>query len=383
MDKPHSLRILLLSAYDAASHRHWRSMLQEMMPEHEWTVLPLPARHFSWRIRGNALSYAFSQRPLLESDYDLVLATSMVDLSTLRGFVPTLARVPTILYFHENQFAYPEREQQRDNAEIQIVPLYSALCADRIVFNSTFNRRTFLAGAAALLERLPDHVPKGLLERLEASEVLPVPLAAPSAAASNSLERGASPVLEVVWNHRWEYDKGPSLLLEAVRLLVAMKLPLRLHLAGQQFRDRPAEFDEVLELLAAHCDGLGIATGVSGYLESPADYAALISRCDVVLSTASHDFQGLALQEGALRGCAPLAPADLVYPEYLPATNLYTREHDDASTALGLVAKLEEWQREKAAGRALPLVDLQHLADHTLATAYRRLFEETRSRTQY
>lgn len=218
-----SLRILILSGYDAASHRLWRENLMHLLPMHEWTSLSLPPRHFSWRLRGNALSFAYNQRESLSRPYDLLVATSMVDLSTLRGFIPALAKLPTLLYFHENQFAYPTRDAQRNNAETQLVPLYAALCADSLVFNSDYNRSTFLAGAKALLRRLPDHVPKGLAVQLENSHVLPVPVlpaALPTALSTasspvpvreaNSVRQSAHATLEVVWNHRWEYDKGPE-----------------------------------------------------------------------------------------------------------------------------------------------------------------------------
>src|SRR5690554_445672 len=99
------MRILLLSAYDAVSHQYWRKGLVNALPEHDWTVLSLPARYFSWRIRGNSLSWAFGERERLQQPYDLVIATSMVDLTSLRGLVPSLARTPCVVYFHENQFA--------------------------------------------------------------------------------------------------------------------------------------------------------------------------------------------------------------------------------------------------------------------------------------
>ncbi len=76
------MRILLLSAYDAHSHRRWRQGLVDAFPDWQWTVLTLPPRNFLWRIRGNSLSWAFSERETLEQPYDLVIATSMTDLST-------------------------------------------------------------------------------------------------------------------------------------------------------------------------------------------------------------------------------------------------------------------------------------------------------------
>ena len=105
MKKPlMNYRILLLSAYDAMSHKMWRGRLLEMFPEHTWTQLVLPPRHFNWRIRGNSLQWALNEKDLLNQDYDLLIATSMVDLASLRGFIPSIAQLPTLLYFHENQF---------------------------------------------------------------------------------------------------------------------------------------------------------------------------------------------------------------------------------------------------------------------------------------
>ena len=43
------MRILLLSAYDAESHRYWREGLVSRFPEHHWQVLRLPPRYFNWR----------------------------------------------------------------------------------------------------------------------------------------------------------------------------------------------------------------------------------------------------------------------------------------------------------------------------------------------
>lgn len=170
-------RILLLSAYDAASHQHWRQQLYAMFAQCHWTTLSLPARYFAWRVRGNSLSWAFNHRRELTDNHDLVIATSLCDLASLRGFVPELARIPTLLYFHENQLAYPDSGQQHASVEPAMVNLYSALCADRLAFNSEWNRRSFLGGIEALLRKLPDQVPAGLPALLHAkSTVLPVPL---------------------------------------------------------------------------------------------------------------------------------------------------------------------------------------------------------------
>ncbi len=369
------MKALLLSAYDAESHRVWRENLYAMLPQIEWTTLTLPPRYFPWRVRGNCLTWAFNHRPALTDNHDFLLCTSMTDLSALRGFVPGLAHLPTIVYCHENQFAYPENpdpQAARTNpVEPQMLSLYTALCADRLVFNSDWNRRSFLDGATALLRKLPDHVPDGLVERLARAEVLPVPLAP---TLFQPRRPHAEPdVLNIVWNHRWEYDKGPELLLAIVDNLLARGLRFRLHLLGQRFRQAPAEFAALQSRLAHWYTLAGIAPGITGFIEDRDEYRELLARSDVVLSTALHDFQGLAVLEASALGCAPLAPQRLVYPEYLGPESLYAGTGTLDEQAASAAARLSDWAGRKRAGEALPRAMLEPFHPLTLRSRYEAL----------
>ncbi len=366
-------RALLLSAYDAASHRHWRHTLTGMFPGITWQQLTLPPRHFRWRIRGNSLYWALEQRERLTADHDFLLATSMTDLSALRGLVPKLTRLPTAVYFHENQFAYPFSEAQKPGIEIQLLNLYTALCADQLVFNSAYNQRTFVEGVENLMRRMPDTVPTRLSSRLPPARVIPVPL---SESLFQCRQESADHVLTIAWNHRWEYDKGPALLLALIRELVRRELPFRIHLMGQQFRHWPAEFDTAASLLTEHCDLLGIEPGTIGHVESARRYRALLAESDVVLSTARHDFQGLSMLEGMALGCTPLAPRRLVYPEYLPPVCLYGGDGDCQNEATAAAERIADWTRLRAHGEALPRVDADAFRTDRLAPRYRELFGE-------
>ena len=377
-------RILLLSAYDAMSHKMWRGRLLEMFPEHTWTQLVLPPRHFNWRIRGNSLQWALNEKDLLNQDYDLLIATSMVDLSSLRGFIPRIAQLPTLLYFHENQFVYPLSSKQRNNnVEPQLVPLYSALCADAIVFNSTYNRSTFLQGAKELLKKLPDQLSPELLERIEKSEIIPVPLEEFSfEPVTTAMLENSKQILDVVWNHRWEYDKGPKLLLSLAQAILTQRLPIRLHVVGQQFRSSPAEFKKIAALLEQHAAALAIDQGSFGFVENREGYISLLRRCDVVLSTAEHDFQGLAIQEACTLRCTPLVPDALVYPEYIDSEFLYpfNESSGDEANCAGILKQLQDWQSMLTKNIALPRVTLDGFSQKTLRPKYaellERLFEE-------
>ncbi|MDO9317880.1 MAG: DUF3524 domain-containing protein [Gammaproteobacteria bacterium] len=378
------MKALLLSAYDAESHRLWRHNLQAMFPLIQWHELTLPARYFPWRVRGNSLSWAFNHRATLTDNYDFLLTTSMTDLSALRGFVPALARLPTAVYCHENQFAYPVNPDPRaprpNPVEPQMLSLYTALCADQLVFNSAYNRETFLQGVAVLLGKLPDHVPAGLVERLQHARVIPVPLSedvfAPTARAVD-VSATEPDVLNIVWNHRWEYDKGPALLLAIVEELIASGVRFRLHLLGQRFRQAPAPLQQLQALLENHYAALGIEPGHSGYIADRQSYCALLASADVALSTALHDFQGLSLLEATALGCTPLAPRRLVYPEYLGPEFLYAATEDNgeetAAEAHAAVQRLQDWARRKALGQALPKADVQRFRQSFLQNDYAAL----------
>lgn len=370
------MKALLLSAYDAQSHGVWRNNLKTMFPNIQWVELLLPARYFPWRVRGNSLSWAFNHRDVLTDNYDLLLCTSMTDLSALRGFVPQISSIPSIVYFHENQFDYPSNPDPRarplNMVEPQILSLYTALCADAVVFNSEYNRRSFLDGASALLKKLPDHVPDGLLHCIEQASVIPVPLS--EELFRNAPQTKADNVLEIVWNHRWEYDKGPVLLLAIAQELIDRALPFRMHLLGQRFRSAPPEFEHLQSLLDRHYAHSGIAAGRSGFVEHREDYYECLRGADVVLSTAFHDFQGLSLLEACALGCAPLAPRRLVYPEYLPSECLFEGTVDIQISSLSAVDILQEWISRKRAGQALPRPSLVRFRQESLRSAYNSLF---------
>jgi glycosyltransferase involved in cell wall biosynthesis len=307
-----SPKILVLSAYDTPSHKHWRNLLHHLDAFH-WTQLSLPPRYFAWRLRGNSLTWGLGKYPELQQTYDLIIATSMVDISTLRGFRPNLAQAPLIVYFHENQFDYPQSEFQREDIQLQLTTIYNAACADLILFNSEYNRCTFLKGASALLKKMPDGVPKSLMQRIEArSKILPVPI---HLEPQHNIRLLPNSELHLLWNHRWEYDKNPETLFAALQLLKQHKIPFTIDVLGQGFRRSPDIFNQAKTEFRNEIRHWGY---------QPKDiYQSCLNECNLVISTAFHDFQGLALQEAIACGCLPIAPNRVAYPEYVPSDLLY------------------------------------------------------------
>ena len=355
------MRVLLLSPYDARSHRYWREGVVAHLPDIDFEVHTLPARFFSWRFRGNALTWADAEFGAC----DVVLATSMTDLSALRGLNRRIATTPVVLYFHENQFAYPSEEPPAHLLERQVTSVYGALAAERLAFNSEYNRQTFLDGARRLLKRLPDGIPSGVVDTLESrSSVLPVPLG--DECFEGHAERPRDR-FDIVWNHRWEADKGPARLAALVEELLVRDVSFRIHLLGGD----PSRPHPDIEQAASRLRARG-RLGRFGELPDRADYLACLRDANVVLSTTLHEFQGLAVQEAIALGCTPVVPDRLAYVEYVPEALRYTSSDDlqaEAKAAADLVERV-------AGGVAMPADSLTGNAWPHLAQRYRDLLNQ-------
>lgn len=325
------MRVLLLSAYEAVSHRYWAQSLMAQLDEVSWTLLSLPPRHFAWRIRGNPLSWMLKGHDILSQTFDVVLATSMVDLATLVGLFPHLGRAKKIVYFHENQFAYPESSDQMPQVEAKMVNLYTALAADSVVFNSAYNRDSFIDGARAFLKKMPENLPaaKPLEALRERASVLPVPISIRSKYDHQTVPH------RIVWNHRWEYDKNPDDFFSVLFALSDAGVAFELAVLGQRFRQVPAIFAEAEQRLAKHI----VAWGP----QPEEEYRELLDSAGIVVSTTWHEFQGLAIMEAAQRGALPLVPDRLCFPALYPAAYRYDGSRE------GLYDRLSAWLTDPAA----------------------------------
>jgi glycosyltransferase involved in cell wall biosynthesis len=121
---------------------------------------------------------------------------------------------------------------------------------------------------------------------------------------------GSEPI-RIVWPHRWEHDKAPEKLLELAREY-SEPLNLRWIILGEQFNQIPEALKQFKTEFAAKIDHMG-------YMESKGEYWKWLRKADWVLSTAEHEFFGIAVVEALFAGCLPRLPEKLSYPELLPA----------------------------------------------------------------
>lgn len=308
--------VWLLSAYRSESHASWVNWLsnQQDCPV-RLRIFELPGRYFRWRIRGNPLSWMAEFRDALQEESPHhILATSMVDIATIKGMHPELAGIPVTLYFHENQFAYPVGDRQHSSIDPQMVQLYGALSSERCLFNSRFNLESMLKGVTELLRKLPDATPDHVVDELRAkSSVLPV---AVETVNTDTIPAQTGTMPMILWNHRWEYDKRPDRFEAVLDTLANRGVDFQLALLGPRPEKVPGELSAIREKHAARI----VADG----MVPRAEYETLLKRARVVISTADHEFQGLSMIEAVSAGATPVVPDALCYREQYPGRFRYT-----------------------------------------------------------
>uniref|UniRef100_A0A673ATL5 tRNA-queuosine alpha-mannosyltransferase n=1 Tax=Sphaeramia orbicularis TaxID=375764 RepID=A0A673ATL5_9TELE len=286
--------VLLVEAFYGGSHKQLIDLLKENIDI--CCTFTLPAKKWHWRARTAALHFmeAIPPRP----SYRVLFCSSVLNLCELVALRPDLSHLKKILYFHENQLVYPVRKDQERDFQYGYNQILSCLVADVVAFNSAFNMESFLSSISSFMKKIPDHRPKGLDQLIrKKSVVLYFPLQLPDVSR--------------------EHDKNPELLFSTLLKLKDRGLDFRLSVLGETFTDVPAVFSEARQQLDSHIEHWG-------FLESKDQYLRTLSQADVVISTAKHEFFGVAMLEAVHCGCYPLCPNALVYPEIFPAQYLYS-----------------------------------------------------------
>lgn len=312
-----------LEPFFGGSHKEF---LQGLKNHLDWPfrILPMSPHHWKWRMHRSAQYYAdVIRKEQLEPG--IIFASDFTHLSALRGLMDSPSQWTWLLYFHENQLTYPFRDKRERDLTFAHMNIQSAMAADRVYFNSAFHLRDFLEAIPEFYQRFVDYKPRELVQRIRSKSIvmpLGLDLQRFDSVSPPSNESDAGTIL---WNQRWEHDKNPELFFRSLFQLAEDEIPFNLIVCGERFEDYPAIFDTARERLSGHILHWG-------YAEEWARYAELLHHADIVLSTAQHEFFGIAALEALYCRCYPLFPKRLVYPEYVPEArqgqNLYTSDRD-------------------------------------------------------
>jgi len=303
------MRVLALEPYYGGSHRRfidgWIAR-----SDHEWDLHTLPARKWKWRMRHSAVTFADEIEALAAAggEWDALFCSDMVNLGELRALVPqAVYRLPAVVYFHENQLTYPVRFAKERDYQFGMTNITSALAAREVWFNSAFHRDEFLEAIPRFLKAMPDHRPLAVVEKIRGRARVHYPPVDP--VEPRTLEREPGP-LRIVWAARWEFDKAPEVLFAALERLCSQGVEFSVSVLGEQFEETPEVFAEARRRLGERVEAWGFLPDRETYVET-------LRRADVFVSTAIHEFFGLAAVEAIAAGARPLLPRALAYPEVL------------------------------------------------------------------
>jgi len=313
--------LLVIEPFYCGSHKQLIDLLISSYEPSDVQLITMPGKKWPWRARTSAL-WLSTAIPDVGADVKALFSSSVLNLAELVALRPDIRDVQKkILYFHENQLVYPVRKSENRERDFQFGynQILSCLVADQVIFNSYFNMNSFLDSIDSFLKLMPDHRPKNMKEKISPKcSVLYFPLdfkeaqMQPSDRASNT----SSLPLHVLWPHRWEHDKDPETFFKIMFQLKEEGFDFRLSVLGEQFSQVPEVFEEAKRHLSNEIIDWG-------YLPNKEDYYDSLRKSDVVISTAKHEFFGVAMLEAIHYGCYPLAPKSLVYPELYPAKHLF------------------------------------------------------------
>ncbi|XP_053925451.1 glycosyltransferase-like domain-containing protein 1 isoform X9 [Cuculus canorus] len=300
------MSVLLIEAFYGGSHKQLMDLLQEELQD-DCVLCTLPAKKWHWKARTAALYFM-----------------QTVPTSTNYRFMPQhkLARLEKIIGVKRNGDAYPLEDLPGQEKSRTLGGLMrnskahreSGLCEAQPGLHTT--QREDLPSPLRALARLnksdASESTNPCQEEEEDKQHLTFNI-------SNILsgEDYQQRPLHIAWPHRWEHDKDPETFFKVLLKLKEKDLPFHVSVLGEAFTEIPDIFSEAKK-------ALGSSVLHWGYLPSKDDYFQALCMADVVISTAKHEFFGVAMIEAVYCGCYPLCPKALVYPEIFPAEYLYS-----------------------------------------------------------
>jgi len=306
MNEP--LKILTLEPYYGGSHKAFLDGWMQYS-RHEWTLLSLPPWKWKWRMRHSAITLASQTSDKIREggDWDIIFCSDMLNLAEYLGLVPqSIQKLPSVVYFHENQLTYPVAHPQEFDFHYVLTNLITALAATEVWFNSSYHQNIFLGELRGFLKRMPDFQPLEDVEDVRNKSLV----RHPGIDQFPKREKRVPGPMRIVWAARWEHDKNPELFFNSLKILKAKNVEFRISVMGEQFRQSPDVFDSARKEFADHIDRWG-------YQQKRSDYEDALSEADVFVSTADHEFFGFSVLEAAAAGAFPLVPEKLAYPETL------------------------------------------------------------------
>ncbi|MDM8523925.1 DUF3524 domain-containing protein [Desulfococcaceae bacterium HSG8] len=333
-----NLKFLFLEPFFGGSHRDFAEGLIANS-RHEIHLLTLPARFWKWRMRGASLYFL---KKISVKDYDGLITTDLMSLSDFKALCkPTPP--PALTYFHESQLTYPLAPGEHMDFQFGFTDITTGLAADRVLFNSHTHFNSFFSTLPGFLKMMPEYRPGWVTDEIRSKSSVLCPGCRFPAEKEALLPPDSRPPL-IIWNHRWEFDKNPGDFFAALDAVLDRGTDFRLALLGENFQVVPKPFIHARERYGSRIIQYG-------YLESGEDYVNMLKQGSIVISTAKQENFGISVVEAIRRGCLPLLPNRLAYPEVIPekfhSDFLYENQDELVEKLCFLTQNYSEFQEKR------------------------------------
>jgi glycosyltransferase involved in cell wall biosynthesis len=245
------LEVFLCEPWFTGSHQVWAEGWQRHS-SHRIHLATQPGTHWRHRMVASAVPLAeiLREHTAANGRPDVVVASDMVDLAALLGFCrDELCGVPAVIYMHEP--ATPNGMGGSRDRHLGWTNWRSMLAATEVWFNSVWQRDSMLLALEELLAAGPaEDDQTTLLERAQRSwRVRPVGCDLGELLANErGVGGGAEPPL-LLWNHRWDHDKGLDVAVGSLRKLADEGKLFRLAVVGTDDHHDPKRADRMLKPL--------------------------------------------------------------------------------------------------------------------------------------
>ena len=152
--------IIFIEPFYDGSHRTLIDLLHQTFINRS-ILIKLPGTKWQWRARCSALIISQEIPENNNQTIKYLFTSSILNLSELISLRMDLCHLKKIIYFHENDLIYPKQNDKQEQRDYQYGynQILSALVADLCLFNSDYNRTSFLENLGPFLHRIPSPKP--------------------------------------------------------------------------------------------------------------------------------------------------------------------------------------------------------------------------------
>jgi len=301
------LKIAAIETFYGGSHRVFIDGLIRNS-RHKITLFTLSDQLWRYRMKQSASEIIQNVDNL--GEFDLIFATSLINVAELKALVgPTCP--PVVLYVHENQHTYPRSTKQKRDFQVEWIDFMNSVTADFVIYNSDFHRNGYYQSIGTFIQEIPHTTmsPEYWIKRAQERSVTLYP--GTDTPDNLSKHSSVNNIPRILWNHRWEYDKQPTLFLKTLIQCMDAGYDFEVILLGKSPSVPSKKYKILINQLSERIFHYG-------YVESREDYFSLLASGDIVVSTAIQENFGLSIVEAVQCGCFPLLPNRLSYPELIP-----------------------------------------------------------------